>query len=224
MTYPAALALDAHYGLQREFAMSYRQVRPWWAFWISEERAVWSALVDCDLQGHRVTSKNDDSLTEQIRAKVRQRKTDDFLRENAAAVAEAERIAKIQRSRDREDLSIKVGVSLATVVIALSAVWLFFGPDAPAPPKTDAEIRHDELSIGFSVWNGSHIELTQRIKAAMNDPDSYEHVDTRYRDNGDHLIVTTSFRGANAFGGKVVNTWTARTAIDGRVLQIISTQ
>jgi hypothetical protein len=171
-----------------------------------------------------VTSKNDDSLTEQIRAKVRQRKTDDFLRENAAAVAEAERIAKIQRSRDREDLSIKVGVSLATVVIALSAVWLFFGPDATAPPKTEAEIRRDELSIGFSSWNGSHIELTQRIKAAMNDPDSYEHVDTRYRDNGDHIIVTTTFRGTNAFGGKVVNTWTAKTAIDGRVLQIISTQ
>jgi hypothetical protein len=51
MTYPAALALAARYGLQREFAMSYRQVRPWWAFWISKEDAVWSALVDCDLQG-----------------------------------------------------------------------------------------------------------------------------------------------------------------------------
>lgn len=49
MTYPAALALAARYGLQREFAASYRQVRPWWAFWIREADAVWSALVDCDL-------------------------------------------------------------------------------------------------------------------------------------------------------------------------------
>tara|TARA_R100001230_G_C5685778_1_gene194892 strand:+ start:2164 stop:2313 length:150 start_codon:yes stop_codon:yes gene_type:complete len=49
MTYPAALALAARYGLQREFAMSYRQVRPWWAFWISEAWAVQMSLEDCDL-------------------------------------------------------------------------------------------------------------------------------------------------------------------------------
>lgn len=49
MTYPAALDLAARHGLQREFAASYRQARHWWAFWIREEDAVWSALVDCDL-------------------------------------------------------------------------------------------------------------------------------------------------------------------------------
>ncbi|MDP1543159.1 MAG: hypothetical protein Q8L99_08420 [Polycyclovorans sp.] len=48
MTYPAALALAARYGLQREFAASYRQVRPWWAFWINEAWALQMPPEDSD--------------------------------------------------------------------------------------------------------------------------------------------------------------------------------
>lgn len=49
MSYAEGLALAARYGLQREFAMSYRQARPWWVFWISEAWAVQMSLEDCDL-------------------------------------------------------------------------------------------------------------------------------------------------------------------------------
>lgn len=49
MTYPEALALAARYGRQRDFALSHREIKPWWAFWIREADTVWSALEDCDL-------------------------------------------------------------------------------------------------------------------------------------------------------------------------------
>jgi len=55
----------------------------------------------------------------------------------------------------------------------------------------------------------------------MNDPDSYDHVETVYWDRGDHLVVRTTFRGKNAFGGIVKNSVKAKVSLDGQVLQII---
>lgn len=93
---------------------------------------------------------------------------------------------------------------------------------SPAKPKTAEEIRKERLENGFSVWDGSHRGLTAIIKKSMNDPKSYEHVKTTYNDNGDHLIVRTTFRGKNAFGGVVLNSITAKTDLDGRVIEVIA--
>jgi hypothetical protein len=76
------------------------------------------------------------------------------------------------------------------------------------------------LSTHFSVWDGSHNELTKAIKKSMNDPDSYKHEETRYVDRGDYLIVITSYRGKNAFGGVVKNTATAKIDLDGNILEM----
>lgn len=81
--------------------------------------------------------------------------------------------------------------------------------------------REETIKRQFSSWDGSHRTLTKVIKDSMNDPDSYEHIETRYRDDGNSIIVITKFRGANAFGGKVVNTMTARVDIDGNVIEVI---
>lgn len=81
--------------------------------------------------------------------------------------------------------------------------------------------RKKRIEGGFSAWDGSHLGLTKVIKESMNDPRSYEHVDTKYWDMGDHLIVTTTFRGKNAFGGVVKNWVKAKTDLDGNVLEVI---
>lgn len=74
----------------------------------------------------------------------------------------------------------------------------------------------------LSGWDGSHIQLTKIIKKAMNDPDSYEHDETIYWDMGTHLVVRTSYRGKNIFGGVVRNWIKAKTDIEtGTVLEII---
>ncbi len=55
----------------------------------------------------------------------------------------------------------------------------------------------------------------------MNDPGSYDHDKTVYWDMGDHLVVRTTFRGKNAFGGMVINSIKAKVSLNGQVLQII---
>lgn len=55
----------------------------------------------------------------------------------------------------------------------------------------------------------------------MNDPDSYEHDETVYWDRGDHLVVRTTYRGKNAFGGVVRNFVKAKVSLDGDILQIL---
>lgn len=95
--------------------------------------------------------------------------------------------------------------------------------DAKRKAEEDARLasaRKKRIESGFSAWNGSHIALTRIIKESMNDPKSYEHVDTSYGDRGDHLVVKTTFRGKNAFGGVVLNWITAKCDLDGNVIEV----
>jgi len=85
-------------------------------------------------------------------------------------------------------------------------------------PKTERQI---EVEKQFSAWDGSHNGLTKLIKDAMNDPNSYEHVETVFWDKNDHLIVMTTYRGKNAFGGVVKNFVKAKVDFNGNVLEII---
>lgn len=84
----------------------------------------------------------------------------------------------------------------------------------PPKIKTAEEMRLERLSGCFSGWDGSHRETTALIKKAMNDPDSYQHDETKYVDNGDHLVIISSFRGKNAFGGVVKNWIKVKTDIE----------
>jgi hypothetical protein len=82
--------------------------------------------------------------------------------------------------------------------------------------------RKETVEKQFSSWDGSHPGLTSIIKKSMNDPDSYEHVETRFRDDGNSIFVITEFRGKNAFGGKVKNTISARVDFEGNVIEVVS--
>ncbi|WP_305465415.1 hypothetical protein [Photobacterium leiognathi] len=84
-----------------------------------------------------------------------------------------------------------------------------------------AKERMQIIERQFSPWDGSHNNLERLIKKAMNDPDSYEHDETVYWDKGDYLIVRTTYRGKNVFGGVVRNFVKAKVSLNGDVLQII---
>ncbi len=81
--------------------------------------------------------------------------------------------------------------------------------------------REKKIGDQFSSWDGSHRNLARTIKQTMNDPKSYEHVETVYWDRGNHLVVRTTFRGKNAFGGVVVNWVKAKVDLNGNVTAII---
>ncbi len=85
-------------------------------------------------------------------------------------------------------------------------------------PKTRSE-RIDEQ---FSRRDGSHRRLEHLIKDKMNDPGSYEHVETFYWDMKDHLVVRTSFRKKSAYGGVIIDWVKAEVSINnGDVIKII---
>ncbi|MBN2789430.1 MAG: zinc ribbon domain-containing protein [Candidatus Delongbacteria bacterium] len=83
------------------------------------------------------------------------------------------------------------------------------------------ESRKERIEGQFSVWDGSHRNLEKLIKKSMNDPNSYEHVDTGYSDKGSYLLVQTLYRGKNGFGGVVTEKITAKVSLGGTVLEII---
>ena len=91
-----------------------------------------------------------------------------------------------------------------------------------AKQKLAAE-RKKKIERQFSAWDGSHRNLERLIKKTMNDADSYDHVKTVYWDMGNYLVVKTTFRGKNAFGGVVVNWVKAKVDLDGNIIKIIET-
>ncbi|MFZ3088021.1 MAG: zinc-ribbon domain-containing protein [Methylotenera sp.] len=113
-------------------------------------------------------------------------------------------------------------ILLGIIVMVLISVFSSNDTSTSSVPKTPEEIRKAEIEKHFSAWDGSHRGLTEVIKKSMNDPNSYEHEKTVFWDKGDHLIVKTTFRGKNAFGGVVKNWVMAKVDLNGNVVEIIS--
>lgn len=85
-------------------------------------------------------------------------------------------------------------------------------------PLSPEEKRKQQIKRQFSAWDGAHINLEMLIEENLKDPDSYQHIETRYRDNGDSILVTTKYRAKNSFGGYVVNTVVATYDLEGNLL------
>jgi len=89
--------------------------------------------------------------------------------------------------------------------------------------KREKEAKRKKLiEEQFSAWDGSHIGLTRMLKKNMRNPDSYEHIETTYRDDGKSLVIKTRYRGQNGFGGMTIGEVMARVDFNGNVLEIIS--
>ncbi|WP_313473974.1 hypothetical protein [Stutzerimonas kunmingensis] len=82
--------------------------------------------------------------------------------------------------------------------------------------------RRKRVEAQFSAWDGSHRGLERLVKQSMNDPDSYEHDQTKFVDKGDYLVVFMTFRGRNGFGGMVRNEVVANVDLNGNVLEVLS--
>lgn len=110
-------------------------------------------------------------------------------------------------------------------IIAAVLMVAFGASKTTTPSKTSqptaAETREARIERAFSAWDGSHRQLVSFVKRTMNDPKSFEHVETRFSDKGDHVYLVMQFRGKNAFGGTVSQTIAAKAAIDGAIIEIV---
>lgn len=108
---------------------------------------------------------------------------------------------------------------ILTIVAVVAAIVIYNGynpePEPQESPRT--ELVHSQ----FSSWDGSHRGLVKYVKSVMNDPSSFEHVETGFRDEGDHIFVAMKFRGKNAFGAMVLQQIAADVDFQGNVIKIV---
>lgn len=155
----------------------------------------------------------------------------------------AKSVAEVEKKKIEQHTSTKAGLIVLSVIIIIVLFAKAFSSCSDSnseiksyrekqdsidleekffPKQTEASSRKEKIALQFSSFDGSHTNLEQFIKDKMNDPDSYEHIQTIDIDKGTYLIVTTRFRGKNAFGAKIINVVKAKVDLDGNVLKIIS--
>jgi hypothetical protein len=107
------------------------------------------------------------------------------------------------------------GCGFLVFLFFLLCAWAVWWSSTSLPPS-----RSEPRNNLFSVEDGSHPETVRLIKAKMNDPNSFEHVETRYRDKGKYLIVVCEFRGKNAFGGVITQKVRVKMWANGEVFDV----
>jgi hypothetical protein len=115
-------------------------------------------------------------------------------------------------------------IILIICIIVPVITYLFWNSSQRQPAsniyETEEVSAEQKLKSQFSSWDGSHRKLEAYIKEHMNDPDSYEHVETKYWETKGGLIVQTKFRGTNAFGAIVTQTVKAVVDEDGGIVNV----
>ncbi|HBV85743.1 MAG TPA: hypothetical protein DEF42_03590 [Desulfosporosinus sp.] len=94
---------------------------------------------------------------------------------------------------------------------------------AEAKAIADAQADYKAWVDGqFSAWDGSNRHLVSLLKDNLNDPKSFDHVETVYWDKGDHLIIKMTYRAKNGFGGLVLQNVTGKSDYKTQTISIIS--
>lgn len=115
----------------------------------------------------------------------------------------------------------RLGYVVGMSFVLICAIGMFNAPPRTHDiPLTKAEILQKQIRSQFSSWDGSHRGVEKYIKTLLNDPNSYEHVETRYRNNGDHLRISTTISAKNGFGGRVRSSFIAKVDLKGNVFSI----
>jgi len=115
------------------------------------------------------------------------------------------------------------GTGFVVLAIIIVIIYAMCGGEEEVK-KDAATLRKEKIEKGFSAWNGSHTKLVEAVKSSMNDPNSFEHVETKYWDRDSLLVVKMEYTGKNGFGGRVRGRVMAHCSLDGEVLKIIESE
>lgn len=119
---------------------------------------------------------------------------------------------------------INIIIAAAFVVIFLFVVGSQCNHNEKQKPeyvKIKEDLRKEEIENCFNLSDGSHITLEKYIKKSMKDPSSYQHIETKYTDQKDHLFVNEKYRGRNSFGDIVQDKIGVKTENDCKIIEII---
>ena len=119
-------------------------------------------------------------------------------------------------------------ITTAIIFFILFITWVMPKDPEPISPeqalinKTIADsVYHAKYIAKQFTYDGSHIKVVDSIKSILNDPESFENVQTTYKDFKDNgLLVITKFRAKNGFGGVITQTYLSRVDSAGKVLTL----
>ena len=94
--------------------------------------------------------------------------------------------------------------------------------DKVAAAAKAAEDYENWISSQFSAWDGSNIYLVKLVKENLNDPHSFEHVETVYWNKGTYILVKMTYRANNAFGALILQNVTAKADYVSQTISVIS--
>lgn len=94
-------------------------------------------------------------------------------------------------------------------------------PIDTTPIFVESAVSDEDVKKQFSAWDGSHYQLTKAVKNAMNDPSSFEHVQTTYSRKDEVVFIRMTYRGKNGFGALMLATVLGQVdANSGEVLSV----
>jgi len=114
-----------------------------------------------------------------------------------------------------------IGCGLFVFIIVAMASLAFLSDDDTTPELTAEQKRTQKIEKCFSAWDGSQINLTNRIKSSLNDEDSYKHIETTYIDKDSVLYVQTIFSAKNGFGGTIKQTVIVETNLNCEITDVV---
>ena len=90
--------------------------------------------------------------------------------------------------------------------------------------KRETEIQ-EKVKAQFSAWDGSHRTLVETVKKTLNDPGSFEHLETKdMRGTAwpETFVVRMEYTAKNAFGGRLRKYVLVEISVEtGRITQVL---
>ncbi|MXZ54644.1 MAG: hypothetical protein F4Z14_00505 [Gammaproteobacteria bacterium] len=114
---------------------------------------------------------------------------------------------------------------LITTVLFLSCAVCFLPGDKPETTRTPADSVQEKIDAQFSPWDGSHRRLVSEVQRRLNDPGSFEHLETKTLKGTGYpktFIVRMEYTAKNAFGGRVRKYVLVEVSVDtGQIVEVL---
>lgn len=125
----------------------------------------------------------------------------------------------MEKSENKQGCGIWIGVFLLVGIL----VYVFSsGNDSKTTSnKSVPQTNEEKVTSLQNGYDGSIPSVIKLVKDSMNDPDSFEHVETRtgfYEK--DSFIVSMKYRGKNSFGGVITKFIDVKLDYSGNVISI----
>lgn len=121
----------------------------------------------------------------------------------------------------RAFVSVGIGLIALLGIVVNVMVLLSPGPENVQPqvlaPPSPQELRRQQVQ---AAANQGEANLIAHIKAHMGDPGSFELVDDRYVDGGDHITMVMTYRGRNGFNALRLERIGAAFDLQGNIISV----